>query len=201
MASDPEDSARIAAAHALVRIQNDQEAFGVLVRYLTSRGNQPSNLIEALDSMKELGSVAAPALPELLLVAQSDDPDARVAAAEALAVVDPISSEARLVEMATDPNEHVREAAVSALGCVPTPSSATISALMDALGDREALWAPEYAAKSLGRLGKHASPALPKLRRFLDSEDIGDEERLAAQKAIEAIRLSLRDDRSNQDAD
>lgn len=113
-------------------------------------------------------------LSDLINDLNSNQPDARCAAAEQLSRHPQAAAAAvSLVRTAGDANESVREWAVAGLEAMGAPSPADLSALVDLLSDSNddvAYW----AATLIGRLGEHAAEAVPALAAALDPTRAGN---------------------------
>jgi HEAT repeat protein len=105
---------------------------------------------------RRLAEIGEPALPALLALFGSPDPDRRWWAVRALAGIP--AAEAAVFEQALgDPSAEVRQA--GALALVQNPRPAALTALVRALSDPDALVAT-LAGKSLAAIGNPAVPAL-----------------------------------------
>jgi HEAT repeat protein len=121
--------------------------------------------IEAADDLGLIGPPAAGALPALLRVVEKDaDRLARVAAAKAVAAIDPKDQTAvpALVEALKDKAGKARMRAVQALGDLGPAASSAVSDLVKAVKDSEpqVRWA---SSDALGQIGPAAEAAVPAL--------------------------------------
>ncbi len=118
---------------------------------------------------KALVSIGPASIPVLVSALSDSDKEVRINAAYALGSVGrpAIAATARA---AKDPAPGVRQAAVFALG--RTSHSDAVASLVEALADND-LTVRLFAVDALGRLGTHATGAVPRLARYLSDADLG----------------------------
>ncbi len=121
---------------------------------------------------------------------------------EVFASADREAIDALIAEMKADPfpdyegllvanlahdNRWVREFSAHALGDLGFTSSATVSALMYAFGDKDD-WVRWKAVRALGLIGPPAKRALPLIEPAANAKDEVEVVRAAAQVAVKQIR-------------
>lgn len=158
---------------------------------------------EAAEDLGLIGPAAADAIPELLQLCQPDaDPLIRVAAAKAVASIDPNHDKAvlLLMEALTDKAGKVRKRAAESLGDLGPCAASAVAALTEAVADADPTvsWA---AIDALGQIGPKAESAVPTLVEALKDtstrgaaiDALGQIGR-KAQKAIPALEQVLNGD-------
>jgi HEAT repeat protein len=128
---------------------------------------------EAADDFGLIGAPAADALPALLKLSESDpEPLTRLAAARAVALIDPRSEAAvpRLVAALEGKTDGVRRKAAECLGDLGPGAAAAVADLVKAVKDADpgVRWA---AIDALGQIGPDAGAAVPALAGALQSGD------------------------------
>jgi HEAT repeat protein len=121
--------------------------------------------IDAAEDLGLIGPKAADAVPALLKIAERDaDPLVRIAAAKAVAGIDPKNETALplLIEALKDKTSKVRKRAAESLGELGPGAKSAVSALVKAVKDSEpnVSWA---AVDALGQIGPDAESAVPAL--------------------------------------
>jgi HEAT repeat protein len=120
---------------------------------------------EAAEDLGQIGAPAAGAVPSLLQLVEKDpDPLTRVAAARAVAGIDPKNETAilALVEALNDKAANVRKRAAQSLGDLGPGAKSVVAALVKSVKDSDPLvsWA---SIDALGQIGPGAEAAVPTL--------------------------------------
>jgi len=127
-----------------------------------------------------LGALGNAALPPLLRLVDSEDPEARRWVAHALGLIRNPEASNPLVKMLDDSRSEVRKAAALALGSIGSPGA--LEPLLKSAGSRD----PETRRAAVAALGRLGSPAaVPKLIAVL--EDPNEPLQLAAVEALGRI--------------
>jgi HEAT repeat protein len=129
--------------------------------------------MEAAEDLGLIGSPATDAVSALLRLAQKDpDPLTRVAAAKAVAAIDPKNDTAvpTLIEALKDKAGKVRKRAAESLGDLGPGARSAVGALVKAVRDAEPMvsWA---SIDALGQIGPGAEAAVPTLIEALKEAD------------------------------
>jgi HEAT repeat protein len=194
MAEDSELTVRIAAAYAVVRLDDKTHdaALDFLIGALLDWDQGTWAPQEAAQALGKLGPRASRAIPALTKALEHRETMVRIYALEAIASVDPEAAEPLLIRMMQDEDVLVRSSAIEAITDLPAPSPERLPALIAALDDTDDLF-PEYvrylAVVAIGKLGKQGEPALEKLKQLAAN----DEDERVRESAKEAIREIERD--------
>ncbi|HOX58813.1 MAG TPA: HEAT repeat domain-containing protein [Candidatus Paceibacterota bacterium] len=187
---------RLDAAKALCRIdvKHGAELVPVFIEALTwpeADGYPTAAIVARL--LGQTGQAAVPAVPELVKLFNHEDERARIAAAEALAAIDP-SRTSECVAVLRDVMARGRTGlmrfygAKALLRLAPDASADVVAATASLLKPSVDFYRQEEAIQFLGEIGRPARPALPQLREALESRDW--KLRRAARDAIERIESS-----------
>ncbi|HEX7896905.1 MAG TPA: HEAT repeat domain-containing protein [Planctomycetota bacterium] len=122
---------------------------------------------DAAEELSRIGPPAKAAVPALVKLLKDKDVDVRLAAASALAAIEP-GNAAILPAVVAELKGEQRKTAAEVLGDLGAPG---VPALIDALKDADAgvRWS---AAESLGRIGVAAKAAVPALTAALDDKEV-----------------------------
>lgn len=120
---------------------------------------------------KTLGETAKPGVPGLIRLLESEDPDARETAADALGAIGPAAREAvpALIQRINDPEERIEDSAVEALFAIRMEPKVAVPALVKLLEANEGDFT--RALHLLGNFGEEAKAAVPAILPFLGAED------------------------------
>ncbi len=129
--------------------------------------------VEALFELSKLGVGAIDALAEVMTFLENKDPKVQELAAFTIAKMGPeavFEAQTKLVELLKSPNPIVRENAIFALGQGNQLSRDVVFQMGETLDDPVAQ-VKISGLYALSRLGTAASAALPKVQKFLSSQD------------------------------
>jgi len=191
MKRDSDKLVRIAAAYAIAKLdKTEKDAVVYLIEAIQDREHGSSVPEAAAEVLGKLGPVARAALPALVVALEHPDTMVRIHAVEAIATISPESAESRLLPTLSDEDALVRASAIERLGTVCKPSPKLLNSFIAALDDDDSVFGTgvrQAAAIALGKLGKNATPALPRLNRMAEEEE-NDRVKEAAVEAIRQIK-------------
>ncbi len=201
MLQDSDSAARLAAVTAFNNMRgcgtDISEAVPALIEIL--KDGNPQVRIKAAYSLGNTGVcphvVPIPSSVAPALVNAFDDPDVRVrrAIASALGKVGEETETVEALLIALENDREIAKSVIDALGWVGARPG-VLDALIEALDDED-VNIRFHACVALGRIGKEAEPALPKLNELAkhDSETVGRiKVREKAKKAIENIERTIK---------
>lgn len=177
---DPSDQVRIHVVGALGDLKAEQ-AINVLIDALYDCS--PEVVLFAAQSLGEVGSPSAPAVPVLLKLLKNESSDTRKVAAIALAKIGIGVEQAVpvMIEDLTLPNEYSRYEAVLALGYMGQVAQPAIPALKSLLKDQS--WnVQQEACRTLRDIG--TSEAKDALKEYPESCDSRANIKIGAEQAI-----------------
>jgi HEAT repeat protein len=136
---------------------------------LTKALDDPDALVR-VRSIRALSQIGEPALPYLIPALENPAPLARSGAAKAIGGIKtrPRSAVPALLRALSDPQLSVREAAFQSLAQIGDPAQrsfgpANVVHLVEALTNSPSSSARKFSVRTLGKIGPHASPAIPAL--------------------------------------
>jgi len=192
MKGDSDTLVRIAAAYAIAKLDKvTKDALDYLIEAVQDRENGSRVPEAAAEVLGKLGPAAKATVPALVGALNHPDTMVRIHTAEAIAFISPESAESRLLPMLSDEDALVRASAIKSLGTLCRPSPKLLNSFIAALDDGDSIFGTDVrqaAAVALGKLGKNATLALPRLNRLVEEEE-NDWVKEAAVEAIRQIKL------------
>jgi len=175
---DCDDDARAAIVRTLGNIGADER---LAVPFLLEQLVEDRHVVETCQALAKFGARAAAALPCLKTYLKNYRSENRIAAAAALAAIDPSKDTFQcLAPLLRHPEPGVRIAAVEAVGALAATCSVT-APLIAGLSDEDSN-VRIVAAGALGQIGPAARAAIPAIAELLD-----DDRQPVYEAALEAL--------------
>jgi HEAT repeat protein len=169
----PDRDARISnRAFSAIEVLTQDDDIGAVLAYQAALRNAPKTLhYQALTKIRQLGSKAAPAVPDIISILACDDYTNAYAACETLVA---IGSEAvpALIEAFQTANSNFKRMIATTFGQFGSTAAPAVPKLVASLKDTDHLIRQDSAA-ALGKIGSDSFAAVPALILLLSDEDRG----------------------------